>query len=243
MFQDFSKAKREGTPNFLAAEIRRAEAQNQIDQAENQQQSNDLMGMAKLYNFGMGDERSPIADALNGWMGGGDPATAAATEGAAPPLAPQQTPSQVTGTVPPQQQFNATPMGGPEQFSGSMIDPVAPDMLSPESMGFGEMAGGPQVLPDAGMGMNDAMFGSEALVPESMSGILGQGAGAGAGTAGAGGAMSAGAGMMNPLSMALMGTQLADQATDGASTEAALGDLGSIEDMAQMAFGKGWLWS
>ena len=218
LFQDYNTATREDTPDFLRAEIDRATAENAIEQAENQQKSNDMMGAAKLYNYSMGDS-SPIADALKGWMGGGS--------GGANNLVGAGDASMT-----------------PDNFSGALIDPVQPDMLAPDSMGFGEMAGGPSALPEAGMGGADAMFGSQALVPDSMAGVMNAGAGtAGAGTAGAGSVMSSGAGMANPLSAALTGAMLADRATDGASTNAAMGDPKAVEDMISMAFGKGWLWS
>lgn len=62
------------TPDFMQAQIAQGNFENEAKARANSLRSQNIMGGAALYNQAMG-ENTPIADTVDGWMGGGAAAT------------------------------------------------------------------------------------------------------------------------------------------------------------------------
>jgi hypothetical protein len=85
--QNFNTAKREGTPDFTNAAFAASKIDQQNAMAEQQAKADMLNGAmmgAQVYNYGMGKDRSPIADKLGEWFGGGATETPAIAQVGAP---------------------------------------------------------------------------------------------------------------------------------------------------------------
>lgn len=129
-------------PDYLQAEIQRQAAEQAALNAEAQQEqqeramlSQNLMGGAMLYNMGMGD-KTPIADALRDWTGGGGAETATA---AIPTAAPQMPTAGVNAGMPstaaPQMPMAAETAGLSVPTAAPELPPAAEGMLpSTESL-------------------------------------------------------------------------------------------------------------
>ena len=70
-FRGFAQAGKPDTPQFLAAEIQRSQAENQAKMQANALRSQNMLGTAGVYNEAMGD-RTPIADFIENTLGGAE---------------------------------------------------------------------------------------------------------------------------------------------------------------------------
>jgi len=77
LFQEFNQAEASVTPEFLRAELERAQQEEEAQARKDAQMSQNLLGGAGLYNeVTTSMDVSPISDALRGWGAGAETAGA-----------------------------------------------------------------------------------------------------------------------------------------------------------------------
>lgn len=165
-------------PDYLQAEIQRQAAEQaavNAEEAQRQQEramlSQNLMGGAMLYNQAMGD-RTPIADALRDWTGGGSAETAIPAALNPASATPQATPQLFGGGF-----EQGSPIGEAMPVQAPVADiPAGQGALLPTGEGVPTEAGGAMDAMSKAAPYLAALRGGQQALEGDIGGLLGTGA-------------------------------------------------------------------